>query len=194
MPEHAEIWKKLKSWWLAENKGNTPNWDIALSCDIKGKPGLVLVEAKAHVKELDERGKGDPNEDSEGSKANHDKIVAAIAEARAALEQRECELGSKISHERSYQLANRIAFAWKLASEGIPTVLVYLGFIGDKEIADIGKPFSSDAQWHKLFRSHLQLPESDKPVEVECKTGAESFWVLSRTRPAVSTPAIPVTA
>ena len=187
MHEHDKVWKALKRWWLARSKGNTPNWDIALSCDIAGKQGLILVEAKAHVKELDERGKGDPSEDSEGSKANHGQIVAAIAEARTDLQQRSCEIGSAISHERSYQLANRIAFAWKLASEGIPTVLVYLGFLNDTEISK--NPLKNAAQWHRLFRSHLDLPESANPVEVECKTKAASFWVLSRTRPAVSTPA-----
>ena len=33
-----------------------------------------------------------------------------------------------ISHESHYQLANRLAFACKITSLGIPTVLVYLGF------------------------------------------------------------------
>ena len=44
----------LKSWWLAVTSHNpmTPNWDIASSCTIDGKRGLLLVEAKAHEKEL----------------------------------------------------------------------------------------------------------------------------------------------
>jgi hypothetical protein len=185
LPGHP-VWQILKSWWLAATSGNTPNWDIALTCLVKGKPGLILVEAKAHVRELDERGKGDPNEDSEGSLANHERIVSAIAEARSDLQARKCAVGSAISHERSYQLANRIAFAWKLASEGIPTVLLYLGFVGDREIANIGTPFASDAEWHRLLRSHLEMEDSEAPVQSECATRSETFWVMSRTRPAVS--------
>jgi len=40
----------LASWWLANAKhfSVTPNWDIASTCSIDGKRGLLLVEAKAH--------------------------------------------------------------------------------------------------------------------------------------------------
>ena len=48
-----EIKEQLRCWWLAaKGRANTPNWDIASTCTIKGKPGLLLVEAKAHVSEL----------------------------------------------------------------------------------------------------------------------------------------------
>ena len=52
----------LLSWWLAvpgTRKTTTPNWDIASTCSVNGKRGLVLVEAKAHDAELrnEERGK-----------------------------------------------------------------------------------------------------------------------------------------
>ena len=44
----------LKDWWLAvsENDPRTPNWDIASTCTVKGKKGLLLVEAKAHWNEV----------------------------------------------------------------------------------------------------------------------------------------------
>jgi hypothetical protein len=187
MSDRAETWDRLQKWWLAA-RGNVPNWDIALSCDIGGKPGLILVEAKAHVGELSESGKSEG--DSEGSRRNQATIVAAIAEAREDLRLRQCELGSGISHDRSYQLSNRIAFAWKLASEGIPTALVYLGFIGDQEIANVGEPFGSDTEWHKLMRSRLQLADSERQIEVACRTKREFFWVLSRARPAVASPTV----
>jgi hypothetical protein len=35
-----------------------------------------------------------------------------------------------------YRFANRLAFAWKTASEGMPTILLYLGFTGDDGISD----------------------------------------------------------
>src|SRR5260370_13460176 len=45
---------QLKSWWLApaSQKAMTPNFDIASTCTIGDVRGLLLVEAKAHDKEL----------------------------------------------------------------------------------------------------------------------------------------------
>ncbi len=43
----------LRKWWLVHERGaNTPNWDIAAGCEIEGKTGVILVEAKANVPEL----------------------------------------------------------------------------------------------------------------------------------------------
>ena len=54
----TEAWSVLRKWWLAHERGaNTPNWDIAASCEIDGSPGLILVEAKANVPELSVAGK-----------------------------------------------------------------------------------------------------------------------------------------
>ena len=40
------IQRQLRDWWLAVPKrANTPNWDLASTCAIKGKPGLLLIEA-----------------------------------------------------------------------------------------------------------------------------------------------------
>lgn len=48
--EHREA---LTGWWLAvRERANTPNWDIVSTCQIDGRQGLVLVEAKAHRGEL----------------------------------------------------------------------------------------------------------------------------------------------
>ncbi|HEY6267088.1 MAG TPA: hypothetical protein VIX11_02230 [Candidatus Acidoferrum sp.] len=45
--------EEVTRWWLAvRERANTPNWDIASSCTIDEKPGLLLVEAKAHRAEL----------------------------------------------------------------------------------------------------------------------------------------------
>jgi hypothetical protein len=40
---------------------------------------------------------------------------------------------------------------------GIPTVLIYLGFIDDKEIGNAGTPFKDDAHWHRTFRGQLGI-------------------------------------
>ena len=48
------IRRQLQEWWLVEGRGKakTPSWDIASTCTVSGKSGLLLVEAKAHPEEL----------------------------------------------------------------------------------------------------------------------------------------------
>ena len=101
--------------------------DIASACEIEGKSGLLLVEAKAHENELSYSGKSSPGV-SVNSQGNHQQIGQAIAEANAGLE---LAAGNPwgISRDSHYQLSNRFAWAWKLASLGVPVVLVYLGFL-----------------------------------------------------------------
>ena len=45
---------KLRDWWLAVSRphARTPNWDIASTCTVDRRKGLLLVEAKAHTQEL----------------------------------------------------------------------------------------------------------------------------------------------
>ena len=68
--------RKLQTWWLAVIRGNptTPNWDIASTCKIRGKPGLLFIEAKAHEKELSEQ-----NECGSRNSENRERILEAIA-------------------------------------------------------------------------------------------------------------------
>ena len=61
------------------------------------------------------------------------KLLKAIQEASDALSRHAA--GVKISSDSWYQFSNRVSFAWKLASHGIPTALIYLGFLGDKGIS-----------------------------------------------------------
>lgn len=187
-PDHP-AWSKIPSWWLRHAAGaNTPNWDLALSALIEGEPGLILVEAKANVPELSKGGKAEPLRSAEGkpdshSTENHRQIAQAIVEARQALEP--ILPGISIAVDRHYQLSNRLAFAWRLASLGIPTVLLYLGFTGDDGIADVGDPFRDDAHWQSTFRGHLAqiCPEGVLNRPVPC--GMSKFWLLSRSRPVV---------
>jgi hypothetical protein len=183
MPGHV-AWPVLTSWWLKHARGaNTPNWDIAVACEVEGRPGLVLVEAKANVPELSPAGKRLVNNASARSKENHDHIASAIAEARGALTPL---LGAvAIERDRHYQLSNRLAFGWRLASLGVPTVLLYLGFTGDDGIRDVGEPFSGEDHWQRVFLAHLRgvCPPTvlDTPVDL----GEAKLWVLSRSRPVI---------
>jgi hypothetical protein len=186
----SSVWQPLQDWWLAAARGaNTPNWDIALSCIIEGRPGLVLVEAKANVPELGGAGKPLHAKASLGSRANHGRIGAAIEEARVGLQ----ALGfpTEISRDTCYQFSNRIAFAWKLASLGVPTVLVYLGFTGDTGIANAGEPFWDDEHWRKIFGAYASSVNCTSLFERRVEVGLASAWMLVRSRPvlAVSLPA-----
>lgn len=178
-----EAWRELQRWWLAHEEGaNTPNWDLALVAEIEGTQGLVLVEAKANVPELSAAGKRPPR-DSTGSRRNHEHIGRAIEEARTALSPR--SPGLRIARDSHYQLSNRIAFTWKLASLGIPAVLVYLGFTGDDGIADAGPPFRDDGHWKETLEEHLKGLSAGPLFEAPHTVQGVPFWLLARSRPVL---------
>ena len=136
-----DVSRQLRSWWLAVTRGSTmtPSWDLATTCTIRNRPGLLLMEAKAHSAELDHLGKRTPRT-TNGWK-NHERIGAAIAEANEGLRLVNGRPWA-LSRDSHYQLSNRFAWAWKLASLGIPVVLVYLGFLNAVEMTDRGRPSS----------------------------------------------------
>jgi hypothetical protein len=174
-------WKILSDWWLVHKRGaNTPNWDLASTCQIDGQKGLVLVEAKANASELKDDGKVLDPSASENSKENHTKISHAIREANEALNQ--IIPGVSISRDSHYQLSNRIAYSWKLASLGIPSVLLYLGFCGDQGITDVGEPIKDLGHWKQLINQHTigVLPEGFFEREIKC--GPATFQLIIRSR------------
>ena len=59
-------------------------------------------------------------------------------------------LGSEwsLTPDRCYQLGNRFAWAWKIASLGVPVVLVYLGFLNANEMPT---PFSGHSGWERCL-------------------------------------------
>ena len=144
-----ETQRELRDWWLAVPRGaNTPNWDIASTCTIMGKPGLLLVEAKAHVKELSESDKcGSTNP------LNREQIGRAIAGAAAGLESATGKPW-ELSRDDHYQLSNRFAWSWKLASLGVPVVLVYLGFLNAQDMTGKGPLFHSPEDWERSVRDY----------------------------------------
>jgi hypothetical protein len=180
LPGHP-AWSELSKWWLKHTAGaNTPNWDLAVHCEVEGRPGLVLVEAKANEPELARAGKRPARKESARSVDNHDQIGKAIGDARDALGAR--FPGLSIHRDKHYQLSNRIAFAWKLASLRVPTVLVYLGFLGDE---GMDRHFEDRAHWEECFKGHLRgvCPEEILEATIDLETAP--MWVLSRTRSVV---------
>jgi hypothetical protein len=173
--------EQLQNWWLVHHRGaNTPNWDLAVAAQIEGRAGLVLVEAKANVPELKEEGKYSSDEHSKNSRENHGQIKAAIAEAREGF--KKAGLDVQISIDTHYQLANRIAFMWKLATLGIPTVLVYLGFTGDDGIRDAGAPFEDGEHWRAAFGAHTKeiIPKAMLDGG-RLNLGSAPAWLLVRS-------------
>ena len=145
---------RLHSWWLAVSRGSTrtPNWDIASTCTVDGVKGLLLVEAKAHSKELNEK------DCSNAGESNLPRIANCIREANAALASR-TGLTWALSHEDRYQMSNRFAWSWKLTELGYPVILVYLGFLGAEEMrckSTAQVPFASRAEWESLVRAHSE--------------------------------------
>jgi hypothetical protein len=177
----SEPWPALRSWWLKHSAGaNTPNWDIAIGCKIEDHPGLVLVEAKANWPELGIAGKTLMQQASLNSKANHERIGEAIVEAREGLQRLDARVA--ITHGSHYQLANRLAFTWKLGMLGLPVVLLYLGFTGDEGIRDAGAPFADDKDWQRAFRQYAEGTVPSDLFDRRLDLGSSPIWLVSRSR------------
>ena len=149
---------KLRDWWLAvpRKEANTPNWDIASTCMVKNKKGLLLVEAKAHAQELNKEVKRKDlrAQASADSRRNHVRIGASIQEANIALTDK-TKLCWALSRDRCYQMSNRFAWSWKLTELGYPVILVYLGFLKVEEDEKIAaNNFGTHADWASLVKEH----------------------------------------
>ncbi|MGO9019413.1 MAG: hypothetical protein ACLQVJ_13800 [Syntrophobacteraceae bacterium] len=180
----SDHWEKLQKWWLKHTKGaNTPNWDVAVYCSIEDRPGFVLVEAKANWRELKTDGKTLDKNASPKSHENHQQIGKAIDEACIGWRCRDPSVS--ISRDSHYQLANRLAFTWKLGMLEIPVVLLYLGFTGDFGIQDAGIPFSDNSDWNNAFATYLDGIFPLDLFERRLDLGPAPVWLLSRSRPAI---------
>lgn len=148
--------KTMLAWWLRHPRGsNKPNLDIASTCTIHGRPGIMLVEAKAHDQELHEASKPKPPPDKTNPRsiANDTHIDEAIKRS-AALLQEHTRRPCAISRVLCYQMSNRFALACKLTEMGYPVVLVYLGFLKAMEMEDIGNVIENPSDWQKLVKNH----------------------------------------
>jgi len=176
--------REIQKWWLPRQadgrsrKGAT--WDLLSTCTIRGKSGLLLVEAKAHAKELSYSGKNLPLSASAQSKLNHDHIGRNIRDVSDRLN--EIANGEyNLSIEGHYQLANRLTWAWKLADCGVPVVLLYLGFTGDTYFRS---DYLKDADhWQRVMGAYLQgvVPEGLPGNPIAGKDGS-TFTLLVKSR------------
>jgi hypothetical protein len=180
----------LLSWWLevpGTRRTTTPNWDIASTCSVHGKRGLLLIEAKAHDAELrnEERGKPLGAEDGKGvsndSRRNHVKIGACIQDASLALSE-QTRLVWALSRDWNYQMANRFTWAWKLTEFGIPVILIYLGFIGCDEMrkGSAQRPIIDQEDWQQMVQGHSQPLVPREIWNQEWHVHSQSFIPLIR--------------
>ena len=179
--------RQLEDWWLPKQPtGRRPKgatWDLLSTCSVGDKPGLLLVEAKAHENELGYQGKNiDRDIASDQSNINHDHIAVCLASVEDSL--RQSGISVNIGVNSHYQLANRIAWAWKLADCGVPVVLLYLGFLGDTHFGD---HFKDADHWQRAMGAYMHgvIP---KDLPDQCVTGRNggSFTLLVNSLPAAS--------
>lgn len=155
---HCSPWfdlRQLDGWWLpaqrtAAHRPKGATWDLLSTCSIGDRHGLLLVEAKAHEKELAFQGKILDPAASEQSALNHNHISDCLATVTDNL--RKSKLKVSIGVESHYQLANRIAWAWKLADCGVPVVLLYLAFLGDTYFTD---HFKDADHWQRTMGAYM---------------------------------------
>lgn len=138
------------AWWIVKRNARvrTPNFDLISTATICGMPGVLLVEAKAHHGELETCGKSFK---STSNLENHQKIGASIELANRALNA--IAPGFKLSRDAFYQVSNRIAWGWRLASLGDPVTVLYLGFVQDRYWPK--DQFESNEDWMQAARSYL---------------------------------------
>jgi hypothetical protein len=169
----------ITDWWLARTpNANTPNWDLAATATVGGQEGLVLVEAKAHAKELSANGKT-----GGGHPANDASIRRAIAEANAGLDA--AIPGWSLSRDACYQMANRFAWSWKLATMGVPVVLVYLGFLGAEEMQGYGPLLTDPQSWEWLVKTHARGHVPEGAWGTRLRVGEASLTPLIRSVPSI---------
>lgn len=150
-------------------------WDIASTCRVEGRTGVLLIEAKTHRGEPGRGGKTHG-----GNRQNDEQIRAAIAEANEGLGGQ--AQGWHLTADSRYQLCNRFAWAWKVSSLGVPVVLVYLGFVNADEMRDPGEPLVDAADWENVVRRHSRAVV---PAEVWGKpwtSRQQQFISLIRSR------------
>lgn len=159
-------------WW--PNGG--PKWDIICTCRIDGRPGLLLVEAKAHTAELVTLDRSDANVES---------LAWIVRSLDAASEELQSAWpGTSLSAEHHYQLSNRVAWAWKAANAGVPVILLYLGFTGDNDVRP-GCGFLNHEHWLREVQKYAAgvIPPVAVEAPVKVANGG-SLRLLVWTLPA----------
>jgi len=183
LPDYVGLNRK---WWMPF-KGNRPNWDLICHITVDEKPGLLIVEAKAHHGEMSEKNsKSKVDKKNDRSVANDLSIRLRLAEANIGLSK--LKMGEfQLSADHDYQLSNRLAYLHKLASDGIPTILMYLGWTGSPDWPT--DPITSDSDWKAAVKSHVERIGPWKFVEKkhQSESGAPFQMIVRSISPDLLT-------
>ena len=107
------------------------------------------------------------------------KIRSAIMEANADLERLTGSVW-RLSRDSHYQLSNRFAWSWKLASLQMPVVLVYLGFLNAYDMVQDGTLFESESDWSQAVFSHACGVVDEAIWGRRIDVNGTPFWPLVR--------------
>lgn len=173
----------VTNWWIKKGSA-TPKWDLISTCKIDGKRGILLVEAKAHKGELKKDKQKISKKPSDGTVANLEHIITAIAEANTKIENEIS--GICLSTENCYQFSNRVAHAWWLANQGIPVVLMYLGFLNVDDLNEDNKKnkyklFASPEDWKTCFINHTKIVGANELIDKTVDCGKGTFVTICRS-------------
>jgi hypothetical protein len=142
---HVNLEPALKKFWPARG----PQWD-ALGQTSQGD--ILLVEAKAHVAEMC----------SPATAASPDSRSRIDASLNEVAKQLNASPGHGSWSEFFYQIANRIAHLHFLRAQGVPSWLVFVNFIGDKEMGGPTTPEAWEAAYQVAF--HVMGLRKDHPL------------------------------
>lgn len=133
-----------------------PQWDAIGFCEnSSNKKTIILVEAKAHVDEMNSSCTAESDKSKE-------LIEKTLKETYENLNQnKDKEFNKKIWMETYYQLGNRLAFLYELKKKGYDVRLVLLNIINDPTFI-----LTSEEEWKKHYKEvFIKLIGTDKVPE-----------------------------
>ena len=131
--------------------GNVPNWDAVGRISSSSGAQWLLVEAKGHLRELDQACAAKSAEQG-GSRPQ---IARRLDELKALLSPGNAN--DWLAHY--YQFANRLAALWFLLARDVDARLLHIFFTGDSHFADGPR---SAAQWRDGFNGIPGYAEMDR--------------------------------
>ena len=148
----------LFSIWKAEwpQSGNSMNWDlVGFTINEKGLKTWILIEAKAHIGELNSECKA--------------KAITSKEKISKALEKTAEDFGMKINTNwisKYYQLANRIYILDLLKRHNINAKLINIYFVGDKPDRNRITP-QCESDWGKAITDMKKLLGISSQTQME---------------------------
>jgi len=147
-PKYRKVRSKWREFWPP---GGKPNWDAVGWLYRSGGKDLLLVEAKAHVNELESTCQAK-------SEASRRQINRALDDTKEYLGARE----KAVWTEKFFQYANRLATLYFLNVHGVPSRLILVYFVGDVFPGGTRGP-KKPATWREALRKqdrYLGIPRS----------------------------------